>query len=145
MPKIPNEVGETPRIRGLPRNPTQKDNSILIAEKLRKDARARRMFVCAARAVSLETPIGATPTAAVEKKNPDRTISTDRRVIADMRRIKLGFNPSQYYPAMVPTVEELALLLFSMALSCPGIPVEMAKRDIASAFECYGYTHPCRW
>ena len=70
----------------------------------------------------------------MEKKNPDRTAITDRRVIADMRRINVGFSVSQYYPVMVPSIESIARLLVSMTVTLPGFEIEMAKSDIASAF-----------
>ena len=120
-------VGVIPRGRGLPRNHTQKTNSVLLAAKMRKGVRALRMFVWPTQAISPDTPIDATPTTTVEKKNPDRTISTDRRAIADLRRINLGFNPAQYYPVRVPAVESLGRLLVSMAVSFSSIPIEMAK------------------
>ena len=128
---------EQGRIRGfdtIPRNHTQKTNSVSISEKTRNDVRARRMFVCSAQSISPDTPIDATSATTVEKKNPDRTIITDRRAISDIRRINQGFNPAQYYPARVPKVEALARLLVSTAVSFTGVPIDMAKRDIASDF-----------
>ena len=127
-------AGATPRCRGLPRNHTRKSNSVLISEKLWMGSRDRRAIARSARDISLGTPIGETPTTSVRKKNPDRTISTGRRAIADMRRIYLGINPAQYYPMRFTIVESLARLLVSMAVSFHGIPVQLTKRDIASAF-----------
>ena len=69
-----------------------------------------------------------------KKKNPDHTVSLDRRIIAEMRRINLGFPESQYYPARVPSLESLARLLVTMTVALPGLTLEMTKRDIASAF-----------
>ena len=131
---FPKGAGEMPRIRGFPHNPTHQSNSVFIAVRLWKDVRPRRLFARSARAISSDMSIDATPTAKVEKNNPDRTISTDRRAIADMRRINPGFNPVHYYPVRVPTVASLARLLVSMTVSFPGIPVEMKKRGIPSAF-----------
>ena len=102
--------------------------------KLRKDIRARRMSVCSTASISVSAPIEATPTTTVEKKNPGRTQSTDRRIIADVRRINLGFPEYQYYPVRVPSVETLARLLAPMTVAFPGLIIEMAKRDIASSF-----------
>ena len=124
-------VETAPRVRGLPYNPT---SSGIIAEKFWADIRARRFFVCSAESMSLETPVETTPTTAVGKKNPDRTVRTDRRVIADMRRIDVGFAVSRYYPARVPPIESIARLLVSMTVTLPGFDIEMPKRVIASAF-----------
>ena len=81
-----------------------------------------------------ETPIEDTPTKTVEKRNPDRTISTDRRAISNMRRIAVGFPPTQYYPVRSPSIESIARLLVTMAVSFPGLDIQMAKRDIAAEF-----------
>ena len=80
------------------------------------------------------TPVEATPPTTVEKKNPDRTIINDRRIIADMRRLNSEFPDSQYYHVRVPSLDSLARLLAAMAVSIPGLIIEMTKRDIASAF-----------
>ena len=63
-------TGATPRIRGSPRNHTHRSNSVLVAEKLWKGARARRMFVRSARVIPFDTPIETTPTTAAEKRTP---------------------------------------------------------------------------
>merc|ERR1712112_548209 len=99
------------------------------------------MFVCSAASVGESSPVEATPTTTVEKKNPDRTISTDRRVIADMRRINVGFNVDQYYPIRAPTVESIARLLVALTTSLPGWDIQMTKRDVASAFHLL-HLHP---
>ena len=118
-----------PRVRGLPykKSPTE-----MIAGKFRKDIRARRLFACSANCISQDAPIEATPTATVEKKKPDRTVSTDRRAIADMRRINVGSEVSQYYPAKLPSIESIARLVVSLTVSLPGFEIEMTKRDFSS-------------
>ena len=124
-------VGFSPRVRGLPYNTASTD---LIAENFWKDIRAQRLFVCSTLSITLDTPIEATPTTTVEKKNPDRSISHDRRVIAGLRRVNVGFDISQFYPVRVPSVESIARLLASLTVLLPGFDIEMTKRDIASAF-----------
>ena len=49
-----------------------------------------------------------TPTTMVPKRNPDRSLSTEKRIIADLRRINLYFGQSTDYPAVFPTVDSLA-------------------------------------
>ena len=121
------------RKRGLPYSISTPATTELVAEKFQKDMRARRFFACPTKRISPDTPIEATPTTAVEKKTPDRTISADRRVIADMRRANVGFESPQYYPARAPSIESITRLLVSMAATLPGFDVEMAKKDIASS------------
>lgn len=51
-----------------------------------------------------------------------------------MRRFNVGFEAPQYYPVKVPSLESISRLLVPMAVSLPGFDVEMAMRDITSAF-----------
>ena len=118
-------------MRGLPYNASSTNP---IAEKFRGDIRAQRLSVCSTLSVTLDTPIEATPTTTVGKKNPDRSISHDRGAIADLRRVNVGFDISQFYPVRVPSVESIARLLVSLTVLLPGFEIEVAKRDIASAF-----------
>ena len=134
-------AGVAPRVRGLPYNATSSSTTELIAGKFKKGIRSRRLFLCHTKRISLDTPIEATPTTPTEKKNPDRTVRTDRRVIADMRRINVGFEVSQYYHVRVPPIESIARLLVSMAASLPGFDIAMVKRDIASAFRLLRLHH----
>ena len=127
-------VGITPRIRGIPYSLSKPDQTFLIASKLRKDIHAQRIFVCSTDTIASDTPIEAKPAKTVEKKNPGRTISTDRRAIADMRRIDVGLPSAQYYPVRGPSVEAISRLLVPATVSFPCLDVQMAKRDIASAF-----------
>ena len=75
-----------------------------------------------------------TPTTTAEKKKPARTISADRWIIAELRRVNFGFPESQYYQSRVPVMVSLARLSVSASVSFPVIQIEMDKRDIASAF-----------
>ena len=130
-------VGTTPRVRGLPYNLSTPAATGLIAGKLRKDIRARRILACSTNCILIDTPIEATPpppTTTVAKKNPDHTVSADRSAIADMRRVNVGFETPHYYNVRVPSVESIARVLVSLAVAYPGFQIEMAKRRIASAF-----------
>ena len=124
-----NGVGAIPRARGLPRNPTHQTNSAQISEKIRKDVRARRMFVCSAQSISIDTPINATPKTTVEGKIAIAQLSLiyGRWMTCVESTLDL-FNPSQYCPVRLPTVEALARLFVSTTVSLAGIPIEMAKR-----------------
>ena len=112
---------------------TPSPSTDLISGKLRNDIRERRIFLCSADRAYRETPVEGTYTKTVEKKNPYRAVSTDRRVIADMRRLDLGFATAQYYPVRVPPIESISRLLVSMAVFQPVFDIEVGKRDIASA------------
>ena len=73
----------------------------------------------------------------MEKQNPDRTISADRRAIADMRRVNVGCEVSQYCPARDPSIESISRFSESMAVYAPGFEVEMAKREISRQLPDY--------
>ena len=86
-------VGKPPRVRGLPYNLSQPGQSHMTSRKLWNGVRARRLFVRPTATSTDDIPIVTTLTTTVEKKNPDVRISTDRRVVADVRRVNLGFQP----------------------------------------------------
>ena len=73
-------VGVTHRVRGFPYSISSPVHTLLIASKFRNDIYAQRLFVCSAKVVSPETPIGSTTAATVEKK-----ILTARSVLIDLR------------------------------------------------------------
>ena len=81
--------GDTPegsRRRGFPHISGQ---SWEIAQKLWKDVAAGRMFLCTASAIGADACVMATPSILVQKRLPDRTISEDMRLIADLRSVNL--------------------------------------------------------
>ena len=123
-----------PRTRGLPYQSNDDQHCLKIGEKFWKDILNGRMFVCTASSVSLHTPLEATPTTMVDKKNPDRTISLDKRMIADLRRVNLSFPDGQYYKVTVPTVSEVARDVLRLQALNPHTPIALTKRDIAAAF-----------
>ena len=123
-----------PRRRGLPYKMKDSETTTLILSKLWKDIFKRRMFLCTTRTVKLNELIEATPTTTVEKKNPDRSISKDRRVIADLRRVNLKFDTCQYYPIEAPSVHDIARWILALTHRYPGLDLKLTKRDVASAF-----------
>ena len=125
--------GNVPRVRGSPYNRPSTSNAEMVAEKLRQDIKARRIFASSTQCVLSDTPVETTPTTTVGGGS-DRTVSSARRGIADMRRINVGFETSQYYPVRVPSIESIARLLIAMAVGFPCFQIEMTKEDIASAF-----------
>ena len=132
--EYPGGAPSEPRHRGHPYQRTNEENCVRIAEKLRKDGDALRMLVCAAESVDEHTPIEATPTASVEKRNPDRAISLDRRVVDDLRRVNLHFPTTQYYPAHVPTAPDISRLVLTLRTRSPGVKTRLTKRAVSAAF-----------
>ena len=130
-----------PRTRGLPYQSSNEQHCLAIGEKFWKDIVTGRMFVCTTGSMGLHAPLEATPTTMVDKKNPDRTISLDKRMIADLRRVNLSFPGDQYYKATVPTVSEIARDVLRLQALNPNTPIALAKRDIAAAFRLLRLHH----
>ena len=122
----------TPRRRGLP---YKEDDSLELMQGLWKDITKGRMFMCSFETIGgFSSDIEMTPTTLVPKRNPDRSLSTEKRIIADLRRINLYFDQSEDYPAVLPTVDALAKKIVCLKRKFPTQPVLLTKRDIKSAF-----------
>ena len=85
----------TPGLADPPNQSNDDQHCLTIGEKFWKDILNGRMFVCTTGSLSLHAPLEATPTTMAGKKNPDRTISLDKRMIADLRRVNLSFPDGQ--------------------------------------------------
>ena len=73
------------------------------------------------------------PFEAVDKMNPDRTISQDKRVVHDQRAINTGTTKFLHPPALQPSHAQVAKRVLWMKRRFPGVPVLLAKKDIAGA------------
>ena len=80
-----------------------------------------------------ETPVEASPTTTVETRNPDTTISKDRRVVSDLRRINPRFPDPMYYPIHVPAAYDIARLTTTPHAKYPEYQVVLTKRDVSWA------------
>ena len=92
------------------------------------------MFLCATDTIGIGATSEATPTTAVAQKNPDRSISSDRRAIADLRRVNVRFDTMQYYPAAAPSIYDITRRTMSLVGMYPGLSLRVTIRDVASAF-----------
>ena len=120
-----------PRRRGLP---YRGGDTIEIVEKLWPGVSKGGIFMCIISSVGWDgARIEATPSTLVLKRNPDRSRSTEKRDIADLRRINLYFDTADVYPVEIPTVEELARRIIALKRKFPQTNVLLAKRDIKSA------------
>ena len=68
------------------------------------------------------------------QKNPDRTISVDRRVTDEMRLANLGLASTQYYNAQVPSMGNTARLAVSATVRFPGLAAISHLPDVF--FDC---------
>ena len=131
---IPKFRGPSPggfRVRGLPRNPSEQN--FMIA-KLWKYVEAGKMFVCTPEPIGKDEEYLCSPSTTVAKKLPDRTISADKRLILDVRRVNLRFPKSDYWAMITPSIDNLAIRFRRLRAGLPGIPILGAKRDIDAAF-----------
>ena len=128
----------TPRVRGFP---YKKQQSMEIMGKQWKDVRNGRMLVCTSRTISDYDQIVCTPSTLVTKKMPDRTLSTDMRLISDVRLVNNFCDKVDYPPCINPSLEDLATRVEYIARCFPGIPRRVTKRDVNDAFKRVA-THP---
>ena len=119
------------RQRGYPYQGTQ---SWEIIQNLWKLIAAGKMLVCTSQTVSVDDAVEATPCCLIPKRNPDRAISADSRLISDLRRVNLGFNKSELYPVVVPMIYDIIEEILRLNRKNPGLEVVTCKRDVDSAF-----------
>ena len=101
-----------------------------------KDAKLGRILFCA-ETLSGEQAfrnIVSSPPARVPKLNPDRTVSSEGRLIWDGRTPNGGCSKHRHHPALQPTHSELCRSLLWLSLQWPGLPLLLAKKDISAAF-----------
>ena len=123
-----------PRTSGLPYIMGDSDNTVLILSKLWRDIATRGMSLRATDSISLGGSIESMPTATAGKKNPDRSISLDRMVIADSRRANFRFDTKQYYPIAAPSIYGQTRWIMSLVRMCPGVPLKVTIREAGSDF-----------
>ena len=131
---VPTYRGVTPplgRVRGLPHNPA---DTMMMMEKLRAYVREGKMFVCTQNGVPFGTQILTSPSTTVAKKLPDRTLSVERRLIWDGRRVNIHCPKQDYWHLDTPSIRDLATWAAQIKGEFPGVEVIGTKRDIDSAF-----------
>ena len=74
------------------------------------------------------------PFETVAKMLPDRTISTEQRLVHDQRGINAGTSKYLHPPAVQPSHAQIARRVLWHRVRCPNTPILMAKKDIAGAF-----------
>ena len=119
------------RQRGYPYQGTQPWEIIRNLWKLIAEG---EMLICTSKTVSTKDAAEATPCCLIPKRNPDRTISADSRLISDLRRVNLGFAKSELYPVIVPMIYEIIEEILRLKRKNPGLEVVTCKRDVDSAF-----------
>ena len=125
-------VGERQRVQAQP-HPTARRNMSQVYKQIWKDVKKHRVLVASSDCKELGATM-ASPFDAVAKMMPDRSISQEVRVVHDQRQINLGTHKDLHPPALQPTHDQIARRILFMKRRYPGLPVLMAKKDIAGAF-----------
>ena len=78
----------------------------------------------------LSSPLGRVP-----KLLPNREVSSEGRIIRDLRQVN-AFSPKERHPEVkTPTHQEIARKIVQEKAKWPDVPVLMSKRDIDGAFK----------
>ena len=105
----------------------------VVHAKLWKDAKHGRSLFMSERADLegvLSSPLGRVP-----KLLPNREVSSEGRIIRDLRQVNV-FSPKERHPEVkTPTHQEIARKIVQEKAKWPDIPVLMSKRDIDGAFK----------
>ncbi len=114
-------------------HPNAKKHLDQVYKQIWKDVRKKRVLVVRKTNEALRDTISS-PFEAVDKMLPDRTIAPDKRVVHDQRQVNLGSDKTWHPPALQPTHQQIARRVLWCKARYPGVPVLIAKKDIAGAF-----------
>ena len=127
-------VGERKRVTaGL--HPKAKQSVDQVYKQIWKDVKKNRVLVVAQDNPALRGTVSS-PFEAVDKMMPDRSISAEKRIVHDQRGVNQFTDKVWHPPALQPTHDQIARRILWMQTRYPGVPVLLAKKDIAGAFRC---------
>ena len=125
-------VGERRRVTAS-LHPKAKQNVDQVYKQIWKDVKKNRVLVVAQDNPALAGTISS-PFEAVDKMMPDRSVSEEKRIVHDQRGVNHFTDKGWHPPALQPTHDQIARRILWMQTRYPGVPVLMAKKDIAGAF-----------
>ena len=102
------------RITSLPWSATRETEAVWIAirfaENFRHDGEDSegRVLAITSRTACEDSPLNATPTTTAQKRMPDRTLSTDFRIIPDLRYANLFCLKEEYPELKMTDIEQIA-------------------------------------
>ena len=112
-----------------------------MASKICKGVTKGRVLVVHSDAINPDVPMIPTPTTTEVKKLPDRAISTDVRIICDLRLANMFRDRADYADIHLTDINEIALRAVTIKRTWPNVKVVCCKRDIDAAFKRVR-THP---
>ena len=115
--------------------PYKDEDTWQIMANLRKDVRAGRILLAPTAPIGEEDAIMCTPSMQTAKKSPDRAMSQDKRLISDARLVNARCDKYDYPPVETPRLGSVITHVWRLKRHYHGAPVNIAKRDVDSAFE----------
>jgi len=125
-------VGERSRVRTRP-HPRARANMPQVYQQLMKDVSKHRVLVVNHRHPGLGHAVSS-PFEAVPKMLPNRTLSSEVRLVHDQRLVNAGTDKELHPPAVQPLHQQIVRRILWLKAMYPGIKVVMAKKDVAGAF-----------
>lgn len=125
-------VGERGRVEGS-LHPNARRNVDQVYKQLMKDIKKGRILVVSQAHPSLGTTVSS-PFEVVQKMLPDRSLSKDMRLVHDQRGVNSHSHKDWHPPALQPTHAQIVRRVLWAQARYPGLPVLLAKKDIAGAF-----------
>ena len=101
--------------------------------QLMKDIAKHRVLVASANHPALKHTVSS-PFELVPKMLPNRSLSTEARLVHDQRQVNGGTHKDLHPPAAQPTHEQIARRILWLKARYPGVKVVLAKKDVAGAF-----------
>eukprot|EP00438_Fugacium_kawagutii_P014165 Skav213278 [mRNA] locus=scaffold2944:132640:149231:+ [translate_table: standard] len=114
-------------------HPNAKKHIDQVYKQIWKDVRKNRVLVVHRKNKNLGATISS-PFEAVDKMLPDRSVSVDKRVVHDQRGVNRDTHKDWHPPALQPSHEQIARRILWAKTRYPGVPVLLAKKDVAGAF-----------
>eukprot|EP00435_Cladocopium_sp_Y103_P012460 s1027_g3.t1 len=125
-------VGPRERVKAK-LHPNAKRSIDQVFKQIAKDVKKHRALVVDGSMEELGGTVSS-PFETVDKQMPDRSISTEKRLVHDQRNVNCGTSKFFHPPALQPAHGQVAQRVLWMKCRCPGLPILMAKKDIAGAF-----------
>ena len=125
LPHLSGEPPDEPRTRGLPYDPTK---TVDMAKKIWKDVREGRVLVATSHVAGGVDPVISTPTAMVQKRLRDRTLSDDYRIISDPRFTSLNCVKTDFFEVKLVDIRRAAEKALATKLRWPRVTVLCNKR-----------------
>ena len=125
-------VGERSRVKTRP-HPRARANMPQVYQQLMKDVRKHRVLVVNHLHPGLQHVVSS-PFEAVPKMLPNRTLSSEVRLVHDQRLVNAGTDKDLHPPAVQPLHQQIIRRILRLKARYPGVNVVMAKKDVAGAF-----------